>query len=227
MPSGTVNTGATRHPGRTKGVPSMELSPSAHTDTFCRDNLPPASQWPELRFDLAGLSYPDRLNCAAALLDDVVARFGPDRPCLRTPTEMWTYGDLLRRANQAAQVLVEDFGLVPGNRVLLRGPNNPWLIASWFAVLKAGGVAVTTMALLRAGEITALADITRPSLAITDHRFAAELEAANLGIPVILYGGAGARDLASRCAGKSAGFAALATPADHPAPLPPTSGPTR
>ena len=103
----------------------MELSPSAHTDTFCRDNLPPASQWPELRFDLAGLSYPDRLNCAEALLDDVVARFGPDRPCLRTPTEMWTYGDLLRRANQAAQVLVEDFGLVPGNRVLLRGLVGP------------------------------------------------------------------------------------------------------
>ena len=110
----------------------MELSPSAHTDTFCRDNLPPASQWPELRFDLAGLSY-------------------PDRPCLRTPTETWTYGDLLRHTNQAARVLTEDFGLVPGNRVLLRGPNNPWLIASWFAVIKAGGIAVTTMALLRAG----------------------------------------------------------------------------
>ena len=141
----------------------MELSPSAHTDTFCRDNLPPAGQWPELRFDLAGLSYPDRLNCAEALLDDVAARFGPDQPCLRTPTETWTYGDLLRHANQAARVLVEDFGLVPGNRVLLRGPNNPWLIASWFAVIKAGGVAVTTMALLRAGEIAALADITRPA----------------------------------------------------------------
>src|SRR6516162_6565237 len=77
MSSEAVNTGSTRNPGRTKGVPSMELSPSAHTDTFCRDNLPPASQWPELRLDLAGLSYPDRLNCAEALLDDVVARFGP------------------------------------------------------------------------------------------------------------------------------------------------------
>jgi len=204
----------------------MELSPSAHTDTFCRDNLPPASQWPELRFDLAGLSYPDRLNCAEALLDDVVARFGPDRPCLRTPTEMWTYGDLLRRANQAAQVLVEDFGLVPGNRVLLRGPNNPWLIASWFAVLKAGGVAVTTMAMLRAGEIIALADITRPSLAISDHRFAAELEAANLGIPALLYGAGSGDDLASRCAGKSAGFKAVATAADDVALLAPTSGTT-
>lgn len=204
----------------------MELSPSAHTDTFCRDNLPPASQWPELRFDLAGLSYPDRLNCAEALLDDVVARFGPDRPCLRTPTEMWTYGDLLRRANQAAQVLIEDFGLVPGNRVLLRGPNNPWLIASWFAVLKAGGVAVTTMALLRAGEISALAGITRPSLAISDHRFAAELEAADLGIPAILYGAGDSDDLASRCAGKPADFKAVATAADDVALLAPTSGTT-
>src|SRR6516165_9714517 len=180
----------------------MELSPSAHTDTFCRDNLPPASQWPELRFDLAGLSYPDRLNCAEALLDDVVARFGPDRPCLRTPTEMWTYGDLLR------------------------GPNNPWLVASWFAVLKAGGVAVTTMALLRAREITALAEITRPSLAISDHRFAAELEAADLGIPVILYGGEGTEDLVSRCADKSASFKGVATAADDVALLAPTSGTT-
>ncbi len=157
----------------------MELSPSAHIDTFCRDNLPPAEQWPELRFDLGGLSYPDRLNCAEALLDAVIARFGADRPCLRTTAGTWTYGDLLRRADQAAGVLAGDFGLVPGNRVLLRGPNNPWLIASWFAVIKAGGVAVTTMALLRAGEIAALAGITRPSLAICDHRFAAELDAAS------------------------------------------------
>ena len=80
----------------------MQLSPSAHTDTFCRDNLPPADQWPELRFDLPELRYPERLNCAEALLDATVARLGPDRPCLRTPTDPWTYGDLLQRANQAA-----------------------------------------------------------------------------------------------------------------------------
>jgi 2-aminobenzoate-CoA ligase len=204
----------------------MELSPSAHIDTFCRDNLPPAQQWPELRFDLGELNYPDRLNCAEALLDAIVARFGPDRPCLRTPAEMWTYGDLLRHANQAARVLVEDFGLVPGNRVLLRGPNNPWLIAAWFAVIKAGGVAVTTMALLRAGEISALAGITRPSLAICDHRFTAELDAAGLGIPVIPYGGAGSDDLAARSAGKNPGFAAVATAADDVVLLAPTSGTT-
>jgi len=184
----------------------MELSPSAHIDTFCRDNLPPAELWPDLRFDLGGLSYPDRLNCAEALLDTIIAKFGPDRPCLRTPTETWTYGDLLRHTNQAARVLTEDFGLVPGNRVLLRGPNNPWLIASWFAVIKVGGVAVTTMALLRAGEIIALAGITRPSLAICDHRFAAVQD--------------------RRCEGKHASFPAVATAADDVALLAPTSGTT-
>src|SRR5215475_7771337 len=205
MSSETGNTGATPPTaGAERRGAAMELSPSAHIDTFCRDHLPPADQWPDLRFDLGGLSYPDRLNCAEALLDAIIARFGPDRPCLRTTTDTWTYGDLLRHANQAARVLAEDFGLVPGNRVLLRGPNNPWLVAAWLAVLKAGGVAVTTMALLRAGEIAALAGITRPSLAICDHRFAAELEAANLGIPVIRYGVAGAGDLASRSAGRSA-----------------------
>jgi 2-aminobenzoate-CoA ligase len=204
----------------------MELSPSAHTDTFCRDNLPPRDLWPELRFDLPELRYPDRLNCAQALLDVTIARYGADRPALRTPTETWTYGDLLRHANQAARVLTEDFGLVPGNRVLLRGPNNPWLIAAWFAVLKAGGVVVTTMALLRAREIAALADITQPCLAICDHRFAGELAAADLGIPAVLYGGGSADDLISRCEGKSLMFQAVATAADDVALLAPTSGTT-
>jgi 2-aminobenzoate-CoA ligase len=204
----------------------MELSPSAHTDTFCRDNLPPQDQWPDLRFDLPELRYPDRLNCAHALLDDIIARYGADRPALRTTAETWTYGDLLRRANQAARVLTEDFGLVPGNRVLLRGPNNPWLIAAWFAVLKAGGVAVTTMALLRAREITALADITRPDLAICDHRFAGELTVALPGLPTVLYGGSAADDLVSRCEPKSPAFEAVATAADDVALLAPTSGTT-
>jgi 2-aminobenzoate-CoA ligase len=204
----------------------MELSPSAHTDTFCRDNLPPQDQWPELRFDLPELRYPDRLNCAQALLDATIARYGADRPALRTATETWTYGDLLRHANQAARVLTEDFGLVPGNRVLLRGPNNPWLIAAWFAVLKAGGVAVTTMALLRAREITALAGITRPDLAICDHRFAGELTAALPALPTVLYGGHAADDLLSRCEPKSLAFEAVATAADDVALLAPTSGTT-
>src|SRR5499427_10942269 len=192
----------------------MQLSPSAHTDTFCRDNLPPRDQWPDLRFDLPELRYPERLNCGEALLDAAAARFGPDRPCLRAPTETWTYGELLLRANQAAQVFADDFGLVPGNRVLLRGPNNPWLVAAWFGVLKAGGVAVTTMPLLRAREITALADLTRPDLAVCDQRFAGELAAAAPGLPAVFYGGTGPDDgtdggLAGRCAARDGSFRAV------------------
>jgi 2-aminobenzoate-CoA ligase len=207
-----------------KGVLPVRLSPSAHVDTFCRDNLPPADQWPEFLFGFPGLSYPSRLNCGQALLDAAVTRFGDDRPCLRTPSETWTYGDLLRRANQLAWVLTEDFGLVPGNRVLLRGPNNPWLVAAWFAVLKAGGVAVTTMALLRAREIAALADITRPALAVCDDRFTGELSAALPALPTLSYGDSG--DAAGRCQRKSEDFPAVATAADDVALLAPTSGTT-
>jgi 2-aminobenzoate-CoA ligase len=204
----------------------MQLSPSAHTDTFCRDNLPPMDQWPELLFSLPELHYPDRLNAAEALLDATIARFGPDRPCLHTATETWSYGDLLRRASQTAQVLTEDLGLVPGNRVLLRGPNNPWLVAAWFGVLKAGGVAVTTMALLRARELTALADITAPSLALCDHRFADDLTAALPALPTVLYGGTAGDDLVGRCEPKSGTFANVATAADDVAMLALTSGTT-
>ncbi|MGY2063053.1 AMP-binding protein, partial [Nocardia gipuzkoensis] len=146
------------------------LTPSAHVDTFCRDHLPPENQWPDFVFDLPELRYPDRLNCATALLDAAVATHGRDRPCLYTPDEIWSYGELLDRANQIAHVLTDDYGLVPGNRVLLRAPNTPWLVASWFAVVKAGGVVVTTMALLRAGELTKLIGLTGPLLALCDHR---------------------------------------------------------
>ena len=108
----------------------MRLSRSAHLDTFCRDRLPPPGQWPEFRFDLPELNYPERLNCAAELLDATAARVGASRPCLHSATgtgltETWTYGEVVRRTNQLAQVLTEDFGLRPGNRVLLRGPNTP------------------------------------------------------------------------------------------------------
>ncbi|MDR0346420.1 MAG: AMP-binding protein [Nocardiopsaceae bacterium] len=203
----------------------MTLSPSAHGDTFCRDHLPPGDQWPELTFSLPELRYPDRLNCAEALLDAAVARFGADRPCLLTGTgQAWTYGDLLRRANQAAQVFTADFGLVPGNRVLLRGPNNPWLVAAWFGVLKAGGVVVTTMPLLRPREIGVLASLTRPSLAVCDHRFTGDLAQAVPGLPAVSYGGDD--DLASRCAAKDGSFQAVATAADDVALLAPTSGTT-
>jgi 2-aminobenzoate-CoA ligase len=209
----------------------MRLSPSAHLDTFCRDRLPPPDQWPGFRFDLPELDYPERLNCAAELLDATAARYGAERPCLLSagesgPAETWTYGETVRRTNQLAQVLTEDFGLRPGNRVLLRGPNNPWLAAAWLAVIKAGGVAVTTMALLRPREIATITGLTEPSLALCDHRFAADLAAGAPGLTVIQYGGDGPDDLAARCAAKDGAFTSVDTAADDVAMLASTSGTT-
>ena len=204
----------------------MQLSPSAHVDTFCRDNLPARRDWPELVFDLPELHYPDRLNCATELLDGAVGRWGPDRPCVLSPTATWSYGELLATANQVAHVLVEEFGVVPGNRVLLRGPNNPWLAACWLGVLKAGAVAVTTMPLLRSHELAKIVEAARPTLALTDHRFADELRALGGGLPVCGYGGSGADDLTARAATRPTSFADVATAADDVALLAFTSGTT-
>ena len=196
------------------------LSPSAYVDTFCRDRLPPQDQWPEFLYDLPQLRYPERLNCAAELLDVTAAREGEDRPCLRSPTQTWTYGETVRRTNQLARVLTEDFGLRPGNRVLLRGPNNPQLAAAWLAVIKAGGVAVTTMALQRPREIATIVGLTEPSLAICDRRFAEDLAAGAPALTALVYGPGGPDDpgdpdgLTARCAAKDGTFQPVATAAD-------------
>ena len=157
---------------------------TAHIDTFARDNLPPRELWPEFSFDLPELQYAERLNCATELLDRAVARGLGDRPVFYTHSERWTYGDLLERANRIARVLRDDFGLLPGNRVLLRAANNPMLVACWFAVLKAGGIAVTTMPLLRARELAVILDKARIGLALCDQRLADELEQARARAPV-------------------------------------------
>ena len=206
----------------------MILTPSAHADTFTRDHLPPAESWPTLEFTLPELQYPDRLNAATVLIDDAVAQFGADRPVLHTlDGGLWTYGDLLRHANQVAQVLTDDFGVIPGNRVLLRGPNNPWIVAAWLGVLKAGAVVVTTMPMLRANEIATLIGLTRPTVAIADHRFVDDLRAAASGtLPVMTYGGDDGADLTARCAAKNGTFANVSTAADDVALLGPTSGTT-
>jgi 2-aminobenzoate-CoA ligase len=205
----------------------MRLSPSAHADTFCRDRLPPQEQWPEFRFDRPELSYPDRLNCAAELLDATMATAGADRPCLRSPTETWTYGETVHRTNQLAQVLTGDFGLRPGNRVLLRGPNNPWLAAAWLAVVKAGGVAVNTMALLRHREIATIVGLTEPSLAICDHRFAEDLGAGAPALTTLRYGDPDdPGGLEARCAAKDGVFTPVAAAADDVVMLASTSGTT-
>jgi 2-aminobenzoate-CoA ligase len=206
----------------------MRLMPSAHVDTFCRDNLPPMEQWPEFHFDLTELHYPDRLNCAVALLDAVIERHGADRPCLLTPGgERWTYCELRRTADQVARVLVDELGVVPGNRVLLRGPNNPWLVACWFGVLRAGAVVVTTMPLLRPGELSTVHEIARIDLALCDHRFTDDLRAADLGeAPIVTYGSDDADDLTRRAALYDGDFDPVETSADDVALLAFTSGTT-
>jgi 2-aminobenzoate-CoA ligase len=202
----------------------MQLSPSGHVDTFCRDHLPAPEQMPEF---LPFRDYPDRLNAGVALLDEVAARHGADRPCLHAPGQpTWSYGDLLAAANRVAHVLVEELGVVPGNRVLLRGPNNPWMVACWFAVLKAGAVAVATMPLLRARELATIHEIADVTVALCDHRFLADLEAAALGVPVVVFGGDADDDLLRRAERHPATFDAVETAADDVAMLAFTSGTT-
>src|SRR5687767_435543 len=202
------------------------LSPSAHRDTFCRDNLPTLDQWPVL--DLGPLDYGERINCATELLDATIDRLGADRPCLRSPDgTVWSYGALRAHANRIARVLVEDLGLVPGNRVLLRGSNEPWLVACWFAVLKAGGVAVTTMPLLRAGELATMGEMCRPDVALCDARLTEDLaKAAIPGLRTATFGSTGPDDLSTLAAGKPDAFDDVATAADDVALLAFTSGTT-
>jgi 2-aminobenzoate-CoA ligase len=208
----------------------MALSDSAHVDTFTRDRLPPEGQWPEFSFDLPDLSYPDRLNCAQRLLDDAIDRFGPDRRCLVTGSTEWSYGELRDKANRIAALLTGPLGLQPGNRVLLRAPNNPWLVAIWLGVLQSGGVVVLTMPLLRAGELVTTIELTQPQLAICDHRFLDELELATSStqpdLPVLSYGGDDPGDLVEQAMREEATFEPVQTAADDVALLALTSGTT-
>jgi 2-aminobenzoate-CoA ligase len=126
---------------------------SAHVDTFTRDNLPPPAAQPEFLFELPELKFPERMNCATELLDRHVAEGRGGRVCIQAPNLRWTYADLQEKANRIANVLVNELGIVPGNRVLLRAPNNPMMAACWFAVMKVGAVATATMPLLRAKEL--------------------------------------------------------------------------
>jgi 2-aminobenzoate-CoA ligase len=207
------------------------LARTGYADTFARDNLPPASRWPVLEFGTDLLKYPERLNAAVELIDVPAAVYGADRPALKTPDgTVWTYGELRARANQIARVLTEDLGLVTGNRVLLRSPNNPWTVAAWLGVIKAGGIVVTTMAALRARELAPIVAKTRPSIALVDHRHAGDVyavaESTAPGLRVVSYGGDAADDLTRRIAGKPADFAAADTAADDVALFGPTSGST-
>ena len=149
------------------------LGRSAHTDTFTRDNLPPAQQWPEIL--LTGFDYPEELNAAVELTDRMVARGFGDHVALIGNGRRRTYKELSDWTNRIAQALVEDFGIKPGNRILIRSANNPALVACWLAATKAGAVVVNTMPMLRAGELGKIVDKAEVTLALCDTRLMDEL----------------------------------------------------
>ncbi|HEX8665698.1 MAG TPA: benzoate-CoA ligase family protein [Beijerinckiaceae bacterium] len=206
------------------------MSYTAHVDTFARDNLPPKEQQPDFIFGRPELQYPERLNCVTRFLDRWVAEGRGDAPCLISPTETLTYRGLQERVNRIANVLVGKLGLVPGGRVLLRSANNPTLVATYLAVLKAGGVAVATMPLLRAREIAYPLNKARIAVAFCDHRLSEELEKARPLAPglqhVVYWGGGGPESLEALVAEASPQFEAVETAADDVCLIAFTSGTT-
>jgi 2-aminobenzoate-CoA ligase len=206
------------------------MNRSGHVDTFARDNLPAPERWPEFLFELPELQFGPRLNCAVELLDRAIARGWGARPCVLGDGVQWSYAELLAQVNRIARVLVDEMGLVSGNRVLLRGANSPMLAACWLAVVKAGGIAVGTMALLRARELTTIIDKARVTHALCDARLAHELELARAQCPglatIAHFHEASASGLEARAARQPDRFDALDTAVDDVCLIAFTSGTT-
>ncbi len=206
----------------------MMTLPSAHVDRFASEQLPPPQLWPEFRFELPELHYPEALNCARVLITDAVAEGHGERIALRSDSGNMSYAALEAASNRIARVLVEQAGLVPGNRVLLRSPNSPMLVAAWLGVLKAGGIVVATMPLLRAGELAYIIDKAQITHALGDAGLAEALEAARTDKPVLrecLYWGQGGT-LEAAMAAAAADFDPVATRSDDVALIAFTSGTT-
>jgi len=155
---------------------------TAHVDLFARSHLPPRDQWPDLIFDFPELHYPEKMNCATRLLDRHIAEEDGNRRAIVWPGGEWTYEQLQTKANQIAAVLVDDLGIVPGNRVLLRGFNGPMLAACWFAVMKAGAIAITAMPLYRETELKHIVEKASVHHALCDLRLADALDAGVSGL---------------------------------------------
>ena len=203
---------------------------TAHVDTFTRDHLPPLAQQPVYLFDLPELQFPPQLNCAVELLDKAIERGWGERPCIVAPGVRWTYVELQRQADAIAHVLVEDMGVRPGQRVLLRAPNNPMLAACWFGVMKTGAVAVATMPLLRAKELRQVVAKAQVTHALCDRQLAEELQLAQPGCPTLrqlrFFNDATAEGLEAAMARHMKPFAAVDTAADDTCLLAFTSGTT-
>ena len=209
-----------------------ELGPSAHVDTFTRDNLPAGDRWPQLLLEKPQFQYPEYLNAAVELTERMVERGFGDHVALIGNGRRRTYKELSDWTNRLAHALVEDFGVKPGNRVLIRSGNNPAMVAAWLAVTKAGAVAVNTMPMLRAGELGKIVDKAEIGLALCDSRIADELVACakqnRFLRKVICFDGTSNHDaeLDRIALNKPVNFAAVATGRDDVALLRFTSGTT-
>lgn len=206
------------------------LSPSAHVDTFARDNLPPEDQWPEFLLD--DFDYPDRLNAAVELTDRMVEKGFGDHTALIGNGRRRTYKELADWTNRLAHALTDDLGVKPGNRVLIRSANNPAMVACWLAATKAGAVVINTMPMLRAGELSKIVDKAEVEFALCDTRLMDELVAcaktSDFLKKVISFDGTSNHDaeLDRLALEKPVGYEAVATGSDDVALLGFTSGST-
>lgn len=196
--------------------------PTGHVDTFARDHRPPRDQWPVLLRE----SGPARINACMELLDRTIARHGADRPAFIAADGTWTYGQLLDDVERCATVL-QSAGVVPGTRVLLRAPNNGWLVIAWLATLRLGGVVVTTVPLLRSMELDPIIEMSEPSVAVVDHRFTEEWDrVSGFRGETIIVGSGAATSLESRARASEPSAQIADTAADDIALLAFTSGTT-
>lgn len=206
----------------------MVLRPSQHRDTFARENLPPADQWPVFEFSLPQLHIADPFNCGAWLLDQALDENASQKAAIFQGDTLWSYADLAAQTNRLCHVLTEDLGVVPGNRILLRGGNSPIMFALWLAVMKVGAIAVSTMPMLRSRELQPIVEKAQVALAICSNELTGDLEALLGATPlrrIVSYGdGAGALERAM--AGKSDRFAAVPTSQDDVCLIAFTSGTT-
>ena len=203
---------------------------SAHVDTFAHDNLPPRDQWPDLIYTIPEVQFPDHLNCAVALVDSWVSKGHGDHPAIYGVDGMLTYKQLQEKVDQVAHVLTHDMGLVPGNRVLLRGGNTPMMAICWLAVAKAGLIIVATMALLREKELVDIIDKAQISAAICDKSLDAELLAAQQRSPIlkqiVYFNDPAPTGLEAKMAAHQTHFTAVDTAADDTVLIAFTSGST-
>jgi 2-aminobenzoate-CoA ligase len=206
------------------------MTHSAHRDGFARDHLPSRESWPDFVFTRPELDYPERLNCIDAFVDTHIRAGHGDRPCLITPQVSWSYADLHEKVNRIANVLVNRLGLVPGERVLLRSANNAMMVAAYFAAIKAGGIVVATMPMLRAREIAFPLEKARIAITLCDARLREDMDKAAAGAThlrhCVYWGDGGDDGLEAMMAGESAEFSACDTAADDVCLIAFTSGTT-